>query len=289
MLLKINIVYKNILYTMFNPNLKIKLDKPLRIGNQRRIRNVNKSRKNPMNPIGKPIKVIFCLPGSPFSDKFLLGWTGIVQYCLIHQIKLIISSRKSSNVYYVRNMCLGGSVKKGIKQKPFGGEIDYDYIMWIDSDQVFTVEHFIKLLEGKKDIISGLYLMDGGTRYATVQKWDKDFYKKNGYFEFLNKESVDKFRIENPNKLMEVEYTGFGWILVKKGVFEKLDYPWFRPIWEEFGKNKDGIQVREFTSEDVGWCQSIIKKGFKIYINPEIQVGHEKMYNFIHPEFVIKQ
>ena len=150
-------------------------------------------------------------------------------------------------------------------------------------------EHFIKLLEAKKDIISGLYLMDGGTRYATVQKWDKDFYKKNGYFEFLNKESVDKFRTENPNKLMEVEYTGFGWILIKRGVFEKLDYPWFRPIWEDFGKTENGVPIKEFTSEDVGWCQSVIKKGFKIYINPEIQVGHEKMYNFIHPEFVIKQ
>ena len=30
--------------------------------------------------------------------------------------------------------------------------------MWIDSDQVYTVNDFIKLLSAKKDIVSGLYL-----------------------------------------------------------------------------------------------------------------------------------
>jgi hypothetical protein len=271
---------------MFNPNLKIKLDKPLKLGNMRKNRRGTRKNTNiQTNPLGRPISIVFCLPGTPFSNKFLLGWTHIVQYCTTHQIQLMLSNRLGSNVYYVRNKCLGGNVQSGIKQKPFGGKLKYDYMMWIDSDQVFSVQDFEKLLAAKKDIVSGLYLMDGGDRYATVPKWDKEFYKKNGYFEFLNPSSVKKWIKENPNKLMEVEYTGFGWILIKKGVFESLEYPWFRPVWEDFGLTKDGFPIKEFSSEDVGWCQNILKNGFKIYIDPTVQVGHEKMVNYILPEY----
>jgi hypothetical protein len=30
--------------------------------------------------------------------------------------------------------------------------------------------------------------------------------------------------------LIEVAYTGIGFMLIKKGVFERLEYPWFKPI-----------------------------------------------------------
>ena len=55
-------------------------------------------------------------------------------------------NRYTSNVYHVRNMCLGGDVTKGARQKPFQGNIDYDYIMWIDSDMVFKPEDFTALI-----------------------------------------------------------------------------------------------------------------------------------------------
>ena len=58
----------------FNPNFKIKLDKPLKLGNMRKNRRALRKNANIMvNPLGKPISIVFCLPGSPFSNKFLLG------------------------------------------------------------------------------------------------------------------------------------------------------------------------------------------------------------------------
>ena len=30
-------------------------------------------------------------------------------------------------------------------------------------------------------------------------------------------------------KPFTVDYTGFGWVLIKNGVFESLPYPWFAP------------------------------------------------------------
>jgi GT2 family glycosyltransferase len=61
-----------------------------------------------------------------------------------------------------------------------------------------------------------------------------------------------------------------GWMLVKKGVFESLEYPWFEPIRKHIG------DVVEFTMEDVAFCHKAIDKGYEIFIDPKVIVGHEK-------------
>ena len=97
-----------------------------------------------------------------------------------------MSQKYHVNRYFVCNSCLGGSSIGGKNQKPFQGRVDYDYLMWIDSDQVFEPWQFFNLLEKAKktntSILSGLYLMQGGEVFATVEDWDKEFFKKNGYF-----------------------------------------------------------------------------------------------------------
>ena len=216
-------------------------------------------------------KVIFALPGREFSGRFLQCWTELVYACLQNGIQPIMSQHYSPLLYYVRNMCLGGDNLRGIDQKPFGGQLDYDYIMWIDSDVVFTPDHFFKLLQDDKDIASGLYMMADNTHYATVEDWDDEFFLKHGHFQFLNREIVQA----KQGKLFTADYTGFGWVLIKKGVFESLQYPWFQPIWTEY--NINGKIVRDFTMEDVAFCKMIKEKGFDVWIDPTIIVGHEKM------------
>ena len=218
--------------------------------------------------MGKKVKVIFCLPGRTFSNNFLRSWTNLVLELPNHDIDWGVADGYSPNLYYVRNMCLGGDVTRGIHQKPWN-DVDYDYMMWIDSDIVFDPKHFFTLLDHKKDIVSGLYMMQDGQYYATVKDWDDEFYKQNGYFQFLSKKDVQTMW-----GLQKVDYTGFGWILIKKGVFETLEYPWFRPEWYEF--DKDGVEVKEFAMEDVTFCKMIKRNGFDVYIDPKVIVGHEK-------------
>ena len=215
------------------------------------------------------IKVIFALPGREFSGRFLSCWTELLNSCQQNGISAGLSQRYSSNVYYVRNLCLGGNSVDGVTQKPFGGKVDYDYIMWIDSDIYFRPEQFFRLLEADKDIISGLYIMDDNIHYATVEDWDEKYYINNGNFRFLQRQDVKK-----KGKLFKVDYTGFGWMLIKKGVFESMEYPWFEPYWSEFKTNK--TLVKEFTSEDVSFCKRAQKNGYDIWIDPTVIVGHEK-------------
>lgn len=216
------------------------------------------------------MKIIFCLPGRQFSGLFLQSWTELVYACLSNGIQPIMSQHYSPLLYYVRNMCLGGDNIQGIEQKPFQGKVDYDYMMWIDSDIVFTPDQFFKLLDANKDIVSGLYKMHDNYHYATVEKWDHDHFAKYGSYEFLNENSV-----KQKKGLLPVAYTGFGWMLIKRGVFESLEYPWFQPTWKEY--EREGKKIREFTMEDVAFCDMIKDKGYTIWIDPEIIVGHEKM------------
>ena len=233
---------------------------------------MNSLLNQPYDRLVKKTTIVFCLPGRSFSNKFLLSWSELLTNLTKMGFIIRISQKYTSNVYYVRNMCLGGDVMRGIHQKPFDDKLHYDYIMWIDSDIVFNTTQFLTLLKHNKPIVSGLYLMDGGKQYATVKDWDLDFFRKHSYFQFLTPDYINTWKNKNPNKLMEVEYTGFGFMLVKKGVFEKLKYPWFSPIYEK----RIAKDVVDFCSEDVSFCQKVLKQGIKIFIDPNIVVGHEK-------------
>jgi hypothetical protein len=215
--------------------------------------------------MSQPLRVVFCLPGSSFSGKFLECWTSLVAWCLGNGIQPVLSRRQSCNIYYVRNMCLGADVSRGRHQKPFDGKLEYDYLMWIDSDVLFTPQQFQRLLSHDKEIISGVYAMEGGKEIATVKEWDEDFFKKNGHFEFMTLASLN-----SEKKLIDVAYTGMGFMLIRKGVIESMEYPWFRPIEKQIGDMVD------FTMEDVAFCLQAIKHGYRILIDPQVRVGHEK-------------
>ena len=214
-------------------------------------------------------KIIFCLPGRTFSDNFLKSWTDLLVELPKHNIQWGLSQKYHVNRYFVCNSCLGGSSIGGKNQKPFQGKVDYDYLMWIDSDQVFKPEDFLNLLkkaqETKVSILSGLYLMQGGDLFATVEDWDKEFFKQNGFFKFLTPEDVSSRK-----EIFKVSYTGFGWLLVKRGVFESLEYPWVQPTWFD----EDGVY--EMTTTDCGFMHRAAEKGHHTYVDPTIIVGHEK-------------
>ena len=215
--------------------------------------------------------IIFCIPGAQFSYRFLQCWTNLVFWSLQNNINPILSNSIDSNVYFVRSKILGGSSLRGKNQKPFNGTIDYDYIMFIDSDIIFSPEDIAQLINSDKDICCGAYLMDGGSHYAIVEEFDNKYFLENGTFKFLNKNDLN-----NKNDLFNVTYCGMGFMLIKKNVIETLEYPWFYADKIIFNN-----EIVEFTSEDVAFCLSLIKKGFTIYIDPKVRVGHEKTIVYI--------
>ena len=176
------------------------------------------------------MKIIFCLPGASYSGRFLQCWTNLLTELPEYKISYGLSQDYLCNIYHARTKVLGASLERGVDQKPFNGKVDYDYIMWIDSDMVFKPEDFFKLLEHDKDVVSGIYMMQDNINYATVETMEEEFFAKNMHYQFLQREDVKRKK----KKLFKVDYTGMGWMLVKRGVIEKMKYPWFYPRKKEW-------------------------------------------------------
>ena len=212
------------------------------------------------------VRVIFCMPGKNYSREFLLAWSDLLMQASSKGHQIMISQQYSSVVHFARAKCLGGDVLKGPDQKPFQGQVEYDAMMWIDSDIVFKPDDFFALLESPHDVTAGLYMMEDLQHFATVKDWNDEYFEKKGTFKFLQPDDI----IGSPHYI-PVSYTGMGWMFIKKGVVEDLKYPWFSSPLQTIGSLVD------MSSEDVAFCKALTAAGHTIYIDTKIRVGHQKL------------
>ena len=252
----------------------------------------------------KRIRVVFCLPGKSFSNAFLIQWSEtIVALERTGKYDMKLSNGYSSFVPFARAICLGASVQRGPKQKPFDGKIDYDVLMWIDSDIVFGPQQVMDIIDAAMNdhpVVSGLYMMDDGKHFAAVKNWDDAYFEKNFTYPFLTAEDLPKPPEKPKNELVEkpvvteepdtkstdkesaepkpkpeyipCAYAGMGFMAIRKGIVEQLNYPWF-----DHEPCKIGDLV-ESCSEDVAFCRNLIENKIidAIMVNPRMRVAHEK-------------
>ena len=215
------------------------------------------------------MKVVLALPGKSFSGTFLMNWTQTIMSLSKKGYEVVVTNEYSSYVTYSRMKTLGLDVLRGADQVPFGGTLNYDVWLTIDSDIIFTPEQVIELIEDTKKypVVSGLYRMQDRVHFATVQEWDVEYFKKYGSFEFMRDLPTDKY--------ISVAYSGMGFFACRRGVIEKLKYPYFSYPLVEI-EAEDGKILRDTCSEDVSFCKNLTDAGFEIMVNTDLQVGHEK-------------
>ena len=250
--------------------------------------------------------IVFCLPGRGVSYNFLKSFVSLSFDLVQSGAAIQISQDYSSMVNFARCKCLGANVLRGPNQLPWDGKLNYDYQLWIDSDIVFNTEKFYQLIlnaipeqavtktevfekdeEGKdtdklkgftlqvdpekeRQIVAGWYCTEDGKTTSVAHWLDEDDFRGNGGV--MNHETIDS--ITKRKKSFTVDYTGFGWLLIKKGVFESegLPYPWFAPKMQVF----ESGEVQDMCGEDVSFCLDAKEAGFEIWCDPRIRVGHEK-------------
>ena len=147
--------------------------------------------------------------------------------------------------------------------------------MWIDSDIVFNPDDFFKMLDSPHDVTAGYYMMADLKNLCVVKNWDADYFKQNGSFEFITPEMLKGFKDLTDERYLKVAYSGMGWMLIKSGVIEKLDYPWFKSDTETF-LGADGQTIIDISSEDVSFCRALDKVGVPVMLDTSIRVGHIK-------------
>jgi len=185
------------------------------------------------------VKFIFCLYDLSYTPEFVKSWVNLCN--LLNNKKIIynISSGDSCNAFYAKQMSLKGNVLNGSDQKPFQGQYNYEYIVFLSGNILFNNNDFIKLYNK---------ISTNELNFLSVKV--KDRYK-------LTEKTQGEFKL--------AEYLDFDMVMIKSGVIEKLTYPWFKP---HESKNKE---EQKFTDIDI--CKRIRKEaGVNLLIDPSIQI-----------------
>ena len=202
--------------------------------------------------------LVFCMPGRGCSYVFLKNFVQMAFDLVQHGVSIQISQDYSSMVNFARCKCLGANVLRGPDQIPWDGKLKYDYQLWIDSDIVFKTEQLLQLVLMDKDIAAGWYMTEDGQTTSVAHWLDEDNFRNNGGV--MNHETGET--MSKRKKPFTVDYTGFGWVLIKNGVWEheEMKYPWFAPKMQVF----ESGDVQDMCGEDVSFCLDAITAGFEI-------------------------
>ncbi len=151
--------------------------------------------------------------------------------------------------YYDVSMMRNFIVKEALKE-------NYDYIFFIDADMVYPEDSIIKLLASGKDIIGGYYI-------GRKEPMNPVHFKQ-----ILNVPEMAKIEncITPSNEIVEQAAGGFGGVLVKRSVLEKMSFPWFRCTYND--------EDSSWLGEDIYFFQKASELGLKSYVDTNVKYGH---------------
>lgn len=212
------------------------------------------------------VKLVLCLPGERHSAESLGSLLRLARHLGERGIEWRERTWYSANVFFCRNSLLGvdpGQEVYSDKPLPFGGS-EYDYMLWADSDAVFEPEDFDRLLARGKEVVAGITFSSLGGGQLSCGRLNADG-STSPLFEWM----LPTVPLTEEG-LIEVDYTGFHLVLMKKGAMEAVGYPWFMPY------NRQVENRLYFPSEDIGWSLRARAAGLRIFADPRVMVGHEK-------------
>lgn len=195
-----------------------------------------------------------------------------------------------SDIYVARNFCLaypderwGYYPSKHPEYKPFNGKLKYDKILWIDSDISFSPADFDNIISHseKYDIVSGCVKVDFNT--FALKYFGRMTNADGSGYEYANEvcemkitedgKAIDAWgmwtKTANEDGLIEVDGCGGAFMCVRAGIYESMEFPWYRVGM------KDGIGQLSL-SEDMAFCVRAKEAGYHIWADPMVRPVHDK-------------
>jgi hypothetical protein len=189
------------------------------------------------------MKVIFCLPGHTYSREFLLAWTEMLMQASARGHQIMVAQNMT------RQSCVAGDPSKG----PFQDQ-DYDAALFIGQDTVFKSEDFFNILDSPHNVTAGIYMSETLQNFDVIRENNPDFPQGK----YLRPEDI-----VGTSQYLPVAYAGMNWMLVRKGVFEKLQYPY---IWS----------TQTEPSDEKNFCGLLATVGELIHIDTKMRIGNQK-------------
>ena len=133
-------------------------------------------------------------------------------------------------------------------------DVNCSHILIIDDDVAPEGDHLMRLLAHDVDIVSGLYFMRSYP-HAPVA------------FDIANEkgECMPMYMTPNLKGLHPVVAAGFGFLLIKMSVFDKLEKPYVRLA---------ELDPEEWC-DDIGFFKRVREAGIQSYVDLDVHVGHQ--------------
>ena len=172
--------------------------------------------------------------------------------------KTVISLLQTVDKASVHPMIVEGSLiydaRDSIAQ--YAVENDYDYILYADSDMIFSSEDLKRLVAHDTDIVSGLYVTRRGENKNVCYK--KIITRRR--FPYRQPELIVD---PSTSGYAPVAACGFGFCLIKTSVVKTMLKRYkslFEPKW--------GV------GEDIAFCIRAKKCGYQIFTDRDVKLGH---------------
>lgn len=129
------------------------------------------------------------------------------------------------------------------------------HLLWLDTDVICESptdpnQALSMLLQCNVPVVSGLYRAKKSKGEYPYAMW----MKNPGGIGYLGLQSWT-------GNFIKVDAIGFGFVLVRREVFEKVPEPWF--VWD-----------KQYPSEDFDFCEKINRHGFEIKVFTDVKLSH---------------
>lgn len=134
---------------------------------------------------------------------------------------------------------------------------DLDYVLWIDSDHIFTIENVDNLIKTLNEhnlecLSAGYFVRDGSKTFA--------------HGRFNADRSFKKLEKAGCRGLTECDIFGFGFLLMKPQLIKEMV--------DKFPNDLFKFDCINYTTEDVYFCKQMQSLGKKLYFDADNIVGH---------------
>lgn len=217
---------------------------------------------SPARSMGKKGVIAVVLPGEVFAQAWAAATINLVAGYLVDQYHVCPCWGSSSIVYFTRQTMF--DALNSISPKP-------DLILWIDDDQILTVDAF-KLLE--KDLEDNPNLdMAFGWAWCEQNAYGGAPMLSCGIFNRGKSERLQWAEMQAMGSdLIPISYSGFPAVLMRGSVLDRISPRSFLPIHDEEQYPPYGM-----SGEDVAFCVHAREAGLKLAVDRRVKVPHLKL------------
>ena len=216
-----------------------------------------------IDTVQEPLTIAWCDNGNT-DGKFTEG----LLYTVIHAQHLGIEVRGAIRV--------SGNQIARQRQTLFDSWADSlktDWLLWVDSDIVLTIESLGRLLEaGDKDsakVVSGLYFVSDEPEKSLMKPIPCVYNFTN------NMENIDPLTDIPTDQVIEVDAAGMGLILMHKSIIDPI-----RNVSEDNFIFSEVNRRTNFVGEDISFFKNLKRAGIQAYLHTGAIVDHMKRFTF---------